>query len=143
MDGRFTEIALRFGLSTGDGNKDTKWVFAMRGNARSVRTSASPSISSSRKSSRASLKEDLDRVASRELGEFSFPLSLWVNAVYLAINAFSRSRDPEVIDALRVLWQGRFLSLVRETQEMNDDEAEQYIRGQLDAFQQQRSILSI
>ncbi len=91
----------------------------------------------------ALLKEDLDRVASRELGEFCFPLSLWVKAVYLAINAFSRSRDPKVLDALRVLWQGRFLSLVRETQEMNDDEAEGYIQWQLDAFQQQRSILSI
>ncbi|HUT87649.1 MAG TPA: hypothetical protein VMX15_06160 [Candidatus Heimdallarchaeota archaeon] len=91
----------------------------------------------------ALLKEDLDRVASRELGEFSFPLSLWVKAVYLAINAFSRLHDPKVLDALRVLWQGRFLSLVRETQEMNDDEAERHIREQLDAFQPQRSILSI
>jgi len=66
-----------------------------------------------------------------------------VKTIYLAINAFSRSHDQKVLDALRVLWQGRFLSLVRETQEMNDDEAEQYIRGQLDAFQQQRSVLSI
>jgi len=48
-----------------------------------------------------------------------------------------------VIDALRVLRQGRFLSLVRETQEMNGDEAEKTIRGQLDAFQRQLSILSI
>ena len=91
----------------------------------------------------AILKEDLDCVASRDLGEFSFPLSLWVKAVYLAINAFSRSHDPKVIDALRVLRQGRFLSLLRETQEMNGDEAEKTIRGQLDAFQRQLSILSI
>jgi len=37
------------------------------------------------------LKEDLDRVVSRDFREFSFLLSLWVKAVYLAINAFSRS----------------------------------------------------
>ena len=91
----------------------------------------------------ALLKEDLDRVVSRDFREFSFPLSLWVKVVYLSINAFSRLHDPKVLDALRVLWQGRFLSLVRETQEMNDDEAERHIREQLDAFQPQRSILSI
>jgi len=91
----------------------------------------------------AGLKEELDRVAAREIDEFSFPLSLWVKAVYLAINAFSRVRDPKVLDALRVLWQGRFLSLVRETQGMSDDDAEQTIRAQLDTFQQLRSILSI
>ena len=89
------------------------------------------------------LKEDLDRVVSRDFREFSFLLTLWGKVVYLAINVFSSLHDPKVLDALRVLWQGRFLSLVRETQEMNDDEAEQYIRGQLDAFQQQRSVLSI
>jgi len=91
----------------------------------------------------AILKEDLDRVASRDFREFSFLLTLWVKVVYLAINAFSRLHDPKVLDALRVLWQGRFLSLVRETQEMNDDEAAQTIRRQLDSFRQQRSILSI
>jgi len=89
------------------------------------------------------LKEDLDRVVSRDFREFSFLLTLWGKVVYLAINAFSRSHDSKVLDALRVLWQGRFLSLVRETQEMNDDEAEQYIRGQLDAFQPQLFSLSI
>lgn len=51
-----------------------------------------------------SLKEDLDRVVSRDFREFSFPLSLWVKAVYLSINAFSRLHDPKVLDALRVLW---------------------------------------
>jgi len=91
----------------------------------------------------AILKEDLDCVTSRQLGEFFFPLSLWGKVVYLAINVFSSLHDPKVLDALRVLWQGRFLSLVRETQEMSDDEAEKTIRGQLDAFQQQRSVLSI
>jgi len=91
----------------------------------------------------AALKENLDRVASKKLSEFSFPLSVWVKAVYLAINEYARSHDPKVLDALRVLWQGRFLSLVRETQGMSEDEAERVIQGQLDAFQQQRSILSI
>ena len=88
------------------------------------------------------LREDLDRIASRELDNYSFPLPLWVKAVYLAIDAFSASEDLKILDVLRVLWQGRFLSLVRETKEMSDKEAETYIRGQLAVFEEQRSILS-
>jgi len=88
------------------------------------------------------LREDLDRIASRELDSYSFPLPLWVKAVYLAIDAFSVSEDLKILDVLRVLWQGRFLSLVRETEAMSDEEAEAYIRGQLAAFEKQRSMLS-
>jgi len=87
------------------------------------------------------LREDLDRIASRELDSYSFPLSLWVQAVYLAIDAFSASEDLKILDVLRVLWQGRFLSLVRETEAMSDKEAETYIREQLAVFEEQRSIL--
>ena len=89
-----------------------------------------------------SLREDLDRTASSELGDYSFPLSLWVRAVYLAIDAFSASEDLNVLDALRVLWQGRFLSLVCETEEMSDEEAEAHIQGQLAAFEEHRSMLN-
>ncbi len=88
------------------------------------------------------LREDLGRIASRELDSYSFPLSLWVKAVYLAIDAFSVSEDLRILDVLRVLWQGRFLSLVRETEAMSDEEAEAYIRGQLAVFEEQRSVLS-
>jgi glycosyltransferase involved in cell wall biosynthesis len=88
------------------------------------------------------LREDLDRIASLKLDSYSFPLPLWVKAVYLAIDAFSVSEDLKVLDVLRVLWQGRFLNLVRETEAMSDEEAEAYIRGQLAVFEEQRSILS-
>jgi len=88
------------------------------------------------------LREDLDQIASCELDSYSFPLPLWVKAVYLAIDAFSGSEDLKILDVLRVLWQGRFLSLVRETEGMSAEEAEAYIRGQLAVFEEQRSILS-
>ncbi len=81
------------------------------------------------------LREDLEEVYSLDLSEFSFPLDLWVKSVYLAIDAYSGDHDLKVLDALRVLWQGRFLSLVSETEEMSDDEAEAYIQGQLTTFQ--------
>lgn len=85
-----------------------------------------------------SLRPQLDRIASSKLDEYSFPLSLWVKAIYLAIDEFSSSEDPSVLDALRVLWQGRFLSLVRETEAMSDGEAEAHIREQLTTFEEQR-----
>jgi glycosyltransferase involved in cell wall biosynthesis len=88
------------------------------------------------------LREDLDRIAACELDSYSFPLPFWVKAVYLAIDAFSVSEDLKILDVLRVLWQGRFLSLVRETEAMSAEEAEAYIRGQLAVFEEQRSILS-
>jgi len=88
-----------------------------------------------------SLREELDRVAASKLDRYSFPLDLWVRAVYRAINAFSVSEDLRVLDALRVLWQGRFLSLVRETQEMTDAEAEAYIQEQLVTFDEYKSML--
>jgi len=84
------------------------------------------------------LREQLDRIVSSKLDAYSFPLSLWVKAVYLAIDEFSSSEDLAVLDALRVLWQGRFLSLVRETEAMSDEEAEAHIRQQLVTFEEER-----
>ena len=86
------------------------------------------------------LREDLDRIAASELEHYSFPLPLWVKAVYLAIDAFSVNEDLKVLDALRVLWQGRFLSLVRETDALSNEEAEAYIQGQISAFEEHRSV---
>lgn len=87
------------------------------------------------------LREELDRVAACALEDFIFSLELWVKAVYLAINAFAPSEDLTALDALRVLWQGRFLSLVRETQGLSNDEAELYIQGQLKTFEKYKSML--
>jgi hypothetical protein len=73
---------------------------------------------------------------------FSFPLELWVQAVYSAINSF-KFKDSQVLDILRVLWQGRFLSFVLETETMSDEEAEAYIQGQLNAFVKYRRMLNL
>lgn len=86
------------------------------------------------------LREDLDRIAASELEHYSFPLPLWVKAVYLAIDAFSVNEDLKVLDALRVLWQGRFLGLVRETDALSNEEAEAYIQGQISTFEEHRSV---
>lgn len=89
------------------------------------------------------LSAELERVYALSFAEFSFPLELWVRAVYLAINAFSRDEDLLILDALRVLWQGRFLSLVKETEWMRDEEAEAYIQEQCAVFSRYRSMVDI
>ncbi len=91
----------------------------------------------------AELLPELDKVYALPLDKFSFPLDLWVRAVYLAINAFARSEDLTILDVLRVLWQGRFLSLVKETEGMTDEEAEEYVQGQCAAFFRHRSMVNI
>ncbi len=90
----------------------------------------------------AELAAKLDQVYALPLTEFSFPLDLWVQAVYRAINAFAHDEDLKILDALRVLWQGRFLSLVRETERMSDKEAERYIQEQLAVFIAYREMLA-
>ncbi len=90
----------------------------------------------------AELVPKLDQVYALPLAEFSFPLELWVQSVYRAINAFAHDDDLKILDALRVLWQGRFLSLVRETEKMTDEEAERYIQDQLKVFAAHRRMLA-
>lgn len=89
------------------------------------------------------LTPELERVYALPFAEFSFPLDLWAQAVYLAINAFAHDEDLKILDALRVLWQGRFLSLVRETEGMTDEEAEAYIQGQCTVFARYRSMVHV
>lgn len=85
--------------------------------------------------------QELERVYAAPPEEFQFPLALWVKAVYLAINAFTIAQDLAVLDVLRVLWQGRFLSLVKETETMSDEEAETHIQEQIDVFRKYRHLL--
>ena len=91
----------------------------------------------------AELYPELEQVYGLSFDEFAFPLDLWVRAVYLAINAFSRDEDLGILDALRVLWQGRFLSLVKETETMTDEEAEVYIQRQCAVFSDYRKMVNI
>ncbi len=87
------------------------------------------------------ITDELEQICAAPPERFLFPLKLWVKAVYLAINAFMATEDLAILNALRVLWQGRFLSLVQETETMSDDEAEVYIQDQLNAFEKYRYLL--
>jgi len=85
------------------------------------------------------LRPSFDRIAKENMENFSFPLDLWVKAVYYSINAFIGGR--EVMDVLRALWQGRFIGLVTETERMDNREAEDYIQKQVDLFAKYKYLL--
>jgi hypothetical protein len=93
------------------------------------------------------LQERLKETAELGLEDFRFPLELWAQAVYLTINAVNQLSDEdkikETLEVLRVLWQGRFLALVQETEGVSDEEAERYIRSQLDVFRRYKGMLRI
>ncbi len=78
------------------------------------------------------LLPSFNEIDKENIENFSLPLELWVQAVYFSINAFLKGE--EVMDILRALWQGRFIALVKETEKMNNQEAEDYIQKQVDVF---------
>ncbi len=90
------------------------------------------------------LREGISQIASLELNDFSFPLKLWIQAIYRTINENDgRLEAKKALDVLRVLWQGRFLALVKETEKMSDEDAESYIQSQLELFAEYKWMLRI
>ena len=47
----------------------------------------------------------------------------------------------QILDALMVLWMGRFASYVNETKDMETEEAEEEIERQAEIFEEERDYL--
>jgi hypothetical protein len=87
------------------------------------------------------LEERVKGIVDLPLSEFEFPLPLWVEGVYRAILAY-REAPEEALRVLEPLWQGRYLSFVRETKGLSVAEAEVRIRGQLPEFQRLKPLVT-
>ncbi len=85
------------------------------------------------------LLPSFEKIDKKNIENFSLPLELWVKAIYYSIKAFLKGE--EVMDILRVLWQGRFIALVKETEQMDNQEAENYIQKQVDVFAKYKYLL--
>ncbi|MCK4244308.1 MAG: glycosyltransferase, partial [Candidatus Omnitrophica bacterium] len=85
------------------------------------------------------LLPSFEKIDKEKIENFSLPLDLWVKAVYYSINAFLKGE--EVMNILRALWQGRFIALVKETEKMDNQEAEDYIQKQVDIFAKYKYLL--
>ena len=86
------------------------------------------------------LTEKVLELAERPLAEFTFPVSLWAEAVYRAIAAFG-SEGRTALEVLEPLWQGRYLAFVRETEGLSVGEAEERIKAQLVEFRRLRPLV--
>ncbi|HIP99596.1 TPA: glycosyltransferase, partial [Candidatus Bipolaricaulota bacterium] len=86
------------------------------------------------------LAAGVERLAGLPLEEFGVPLPLWVKGLYRALLAHRDSPD-EALRVLEPLWQGRYLSFVRETRDLPVEEAEARIRAQLTEFRRQADLV--
>lgn len=83
----------------------------------------------------------LQRAARQEPVEL--PAELWAKVVYNMAAAYKRNgeRRTQLLDALRILWLGRFASYVAETSGMDTVEAERELEKQADIFVRERDYL--
>ncbi|RZN34229.1 MAG: glycosyl transferase family 2 [Methanophagales archaeon ANME-1-THS] len=93
----------------------------------------------------ASIAEDLfkelETAAQKEPAEI--PPELWAKIVYHMAAAYKRNGEKRtlILDALRILWLGRFTSYVNDTRDMGTEEAEREIERQARIFEQERDYL--
>jgi hypothetical protein len=81
--------------------------------------------------------EELDRVA--EERPLVMTSRLWSRAVYSLFEGYRKregtEKRREILDALRVLWLGRFVGYVLETEGMETNEAEKVLQAQAEIFE--------
>jgi hypothetical protein len=69
------------------------------------------------------------------IGEANLDSELWSRCVWWTFKAYSKKSDIHLIDALRVLWIGRFVSYYDECKDMDIFGAEAVIRKQARMFE--------
>ncbi|MCP8319104.1 MAG: hypothetical protein L6N95_04675, partial [Candidatus Methylarchaceae archaeon HK01B] len=74
----------------------------------------------------------------------SMSSSLWTKIVYSLFRSYKNSEEKnraDILDALRVIWMGRFSSYVLETKDMSYDGAMEIIEGQAEMFEKEKRNL--
>ena len=85
---------------------------------------------------------DLDRIVNNHE---SFDAELWAEVVYNYAaaykNAKTESNKCSILDSLKTLWIGRFVSYVNETKDMDINEAETVLQKQAEVFEEKLDYL--
>lgn len=93
----------------------------------------------------ASIADDVLRELEKGSKEepVDLPPELWAKIVYNMAAAYKKNGEKRtnILDALRILWLGRFTSYVNETKDMETKEAERAIEKQAEIFEQERDYL--
>jgi glycosyltransferase involved in cell wall biosynthesis len=73
-----------------------------------------------------------------ETSNVDFPAEMWAKTVYAFVAAFHREKDPRgarlLLDALRILWIGRVAAFMKDTWNVDRDQAEEKVQEEVKAF---------
>ena len=79
----------------------------------------------------------LDKISkSSGVEDFSFPIDLWAQIVYYSLNYYEQKKDKkeDILEILRILWQGRLASFAIETKDLDVEQSEEVIQRLVKAF---------
>ena len=66
------------------------------------------------------------------------PVDVWADCVYDLVSHYMENKE-RVMRELRILWIGRYISFLRETEGKTEEEAEDVLRRQIDVFAERKS----
>jgi len=87
----------------------------------------------------AEIISSLDKVSkSSGVEEFNFPIDLWAQIVYHGLSYYEQKKDrkEDILEILRILWQGRLASFAIETKDLDMEQSEEIIQKQVEAFKE-------
>ena len=87
----------------------------------------------------AEIISSLDKISkSSNEEDFNFPIDLWAQIVYHGLNYYEQKRDrkEDILETLRILWQGRLASFAIETKDLDMEQSEEVIQQQVEAFKE-------
>ena len=70
--------------------------------------------------------------------DFIFPVDLWAESVFYGLSYYEKKRDrkEDILEILRILWQGRLASFGIETKYLGIEESEEVIQQQVETFKE-------
>jgi len=83
------------------------------------------------------MMSSLDKISkSSGVEDFNFPIDLWAQIVYHSLNYYEQKRDrkEDILEILRILWQGRLASFAIETKDLDVGQSEEVIQRLVEAF---------
>jgi len=70
--------------------------------------------------------------------DFIFPVDLWAESVFYGLSYYEKKRDrkEDILEILRILWQGRLASFGIETKDLRIEKSEEVIQQQVETFKE-------
>jgi len=86
-------------------------------------------------------EKEIEKIVEAEEGIY-LPTPLWAKILFRALLNYKQSKhQKEILDILRVFWEARYISLLREGEKLNPSEIEEKILSQTEVFWKERQSL--